>query len=78
MCTCVRGREQTFDPGQSGCADDAKPGQVIGHLLLVGVVTTLHPSLIQGVVIVEDKLEDVPEQTSVEELGLQPGVHTEG
>ena len=85
MCVCVgeceRKREReslTFDPGESGGAGDAESCEIVGHLLLIGLVTALHPSLVQSVVIVEDKLQDVPEEAGVEELGLEPGVHTEG
>ena len=67
----------TFYPSQSGGADDTESGKVIGHFLLVGLITALHPSLVQSVVVAEHELEDVPEEAGVEQLGLQPGIHTE-
>ena len=60
----------TFDPGQSGGGGDGEAGQGIGCLLLVAIVAALHTSLVQCVVIAEDKLKEVPEKTSVEQLCL--------
>ena len=71
-CSTRASPRLTFDPRQSCSADDAEAGQVVGHLLLVGVITALHSTLIQSVVVAEDKLEDVPEQAGMEQLGLQP------
>ena len=71
-CSTRASLRLTFDPRQSCSADDAEAGQVVGHLLLVAVVAALHSSLVQSVVVAEDKLQDVPEQAGMEQLGLQP------
>ena len=46
--------------------------------MLIALIAALHPSLVQSVVIVEDELEDVPEEAGMEELSLEPLVNTEG
>ena len=71
-------KELTFDPSQSSSAGDAESGEVIGHLLLIGLIAALHSPLVQSVVIVEDELEDVPEEAGMEELCLEPRVNREG
>ncbi len=43
--------------------------------LLIGLVTRLHPALVQGVVVVEEEEHEVPQDASVEQLVLEPVVH---
>lgn len=52
------------------------PCQLIGHLLGVCLSTDLHSTLIQCVVIFEQKDKQMPQYASLEELSLQPEVYT--
>lgn len=42
---------------------------------MVCFITDLHPTLNEGVVIVEEELRDVPEHASMQQLVLEPAVH---
>ena len=57
---------------------DAEPGEVVGHLLLVGVIARLYTALVQCVVVGEEEEEEVPEHTRVQEISLEPLVHSKG
>lgn len=58
--------------------DQAELGQAVGHLLLVGVLARLHAALLQGVVVVEEVHQQVPEHAGVVQVGLQEEIHREG
>lgn len=51
---------------------------MVCHLLLVCVLACLHAALLQGVVVVEEVSEQVPQHTSMIQMGLQEEVHRKG
>lgn len=57
---------------------EAESGQVVSNLLLVCVLTSLHTTLLQSVVVVEQVDQQVPEDTGVVQMGLQEEIHREG
>lgn len=50
---------------------------MVCHLLLICVLVCLHAALLQGVVVVEEVDEQVPQHTSMIQMGLQEEVHCE-
>lgn len=51
---------------------------MVCHLLLICVLACLHAALLQGVVVVEEVSEQVPQHTSMIQMCLQKEIHCEG
>ena len=62
----------TLVAGEFGYGDDGESGQVVGHFLLVGLVAGLDPALVQSVVVLEHKQDEVPQDACVQQVGLKP------
>lgn len=63
---------------QTADSYQAEFGQVVCDFLLIRVLAGLHAALLQGVVIVEEVDEQVPEHAGVVQMGLQEEIHREG
>lgn len=51
---------------------------MVCHFLLICVLTRLHAALLQGVVVIEEVGEQVPQHTGMIQMGLQEEIHCEG
>lgn len=51
---------------------------MVRHFLLICVLTRLHAALLQGIVVVEEVGEQVPQHAGMIQLGLQEEIHREG
>lgn len=51
---------------------------MVRHFLLICVLTRLHAALLQGVVVVEEVGEQVPQHASMIQMSLQEEIHREG
>lgn len=51
---------------------------MVRHFLLICVLTCLHAALLQGVVVVEEVGEQVPQHAGMIQMGLQEEIHREG
>lgn len=66
------------EASQTAESYQAELGQAVCNLLLVCVLTRLHAALLQGVVVVEEVDQQVPEHTGVVQMGLEEEIHCEG